>query len=158
MERKVQKIWLVSGIAVEYQGKFLITQQSKGQWHEGKWAIPGGVIEPSLTVLENAKKEVKEEAGLDVEVTGLLGIQRRELKPKIPTDPTGILVYFLYHGKAQTNKVRIQEEEIADYKWLTLEELKNFPQSDFREIMSFVIKRIEERREFSADIIYEGEE
>jgi len=158
MERKVQKILLVSGIAVEYQGKFLITQQGKGQWHQGKWAIPGGVVEPDLTILENAKNEIKEETGLDVEVTGLLGIQRRKLKSTVPTDPEGMVVYFLYHGIAQTDEVKIQEGEIAAYKWLTLEELRNFSKDDFREVMGFVIKKIEEQRKFPPDFIYEGKE
>ena len=74
------------------------------------------------------------------------------------TDPEGVVVYFLYHGKAQTDEVKIQEGEIAGYKWLTLEELKNFPKNDLREVMGFVIKKIEKQRRLPVDIIYEGNE
>jgi ADP-ribose pyrophosphatase YjhB (NUDIX family) len=155
MGDKDKKIWIVSGVAVEYQGKFLITQQAQGTFHEGKWAIPGGVLDSGMTILENAKKEILEETGLEVEVTGLLGILKKDLKPKEPTDPEGLIIYFLYHGKAKTPEVKIRRGEISDFKWLTLEELKDFPKDDFRPIMDWVIQVLERGGEFPIEVVSE---
>lgn len=153
MTQQNKEIWIVSGVAVEYQGKFLITQQGKGRFHEGKWAIPGGMVEPELTILENAKREVLEEAGLEIEITGLLGISRQKLESREPTDPGGLLIYFLYYGLAKTDKVTIKEGEISDHKWLTLEELKSFPKDKFRPVMDFIIKKIEQNQKYPTDIV-----
>lgn len=38
------------------------------------WTIPGGTLDHGETVIEGAKREVIEETGVDVEITGLLGI------------------------------------------------------------------------------------
>ena len=40
----------------------------------GLWALPGGGMEPGETVTGCAVREVKEETGLDIQVTGLVGI------------------------------------------------------------------------------------
>ena len=40
----------------------------------GLWSLPGGGMEPGETVTGCAVREVKEETGIDVEVTGLVGV------------------------------------------------------------------------------------
>jgi ADP-ribose pyrophosphatase YjhB (NUDIX family) len=40
----------------------------------GLWSLPGGAMEPGETVIGCAVREVKEETGIEVEVTGLVGI------------------------------------------------------------------------------------
>jgi ADP-ribose pyrophosphatase YjhB (NUDIX family) len=38
------------------------------------WALPGGGMELGESIVDTAVREVKEESGLDVEVTGLIGV------------------------------------------------------------------------------------
>jgi ADP-ribose pyrophosphatase YjhB (NUDIX family) len=38
------------------------------------WVIPGGTLDDGETLIESAKREVLEETGVNVEITGLLGI------------------------------------------------------------------------------------
>jgi len=40
----------------------------------GMWSLPGGAQELGETVVEGAAREVKEETGLDIEITGLLDV------------------------------------------------------------------------------------
>jgi 8-oxo-dGTP diphosphatase len=47
---------------------------------KGEWSIPGGVLEVGETLREAAVREAKEETGLTVEPTELLGVYDRVLK------------------------------------------------------------------------------
>ena len=50
----------------------------------GLWALPGGVMELTDSLPGTAVREVKEETGLDVEITGLVGTY---------TDPSHVIAY-----------------------------------------------------------------
>jgi ADP-ribose pyrophosphatase YjhB (NUDIX family) len=52
------------------QGRVLLVRRGDS----GKWALPGGGLEFGESVTECAVREVREETGLDLEVTGLVGI------------------------------------------------------------------------------------
>ncbi|MEU6190325.1 NUDIX domain-containing protein [Nocardia sp. NPDC047038] len=40
----------------------------------GNWSLPGGIMEVGETLEDCAVRETREETGLDIEITGLLGI------------------------------------------------------------------------------------
>ena len=42
---------------------------------DGRWALPGGWVDVGLSIAENAVKEVREEAGLEVEAVKLIALQ-----------------------------------------------------------------------------------
>ena len=64
---------IVVGGIIEKDGKFLLVQEGKEECR-GKWNIPAGHLEPNETILDGVKREVKEETGCNVELTGLLQI------------------------------------------------------------------------------------
>ncbi len=57
--------------AVFRDGRILLVRE------KGKWALPGGWCEYDLSPAQNAVKEVKEEAGLDVEAVRLIAVLDR---------------------------------------------------------------------------------
>lgn len=61
--------------AVIRNGKILLVQEANGQW-----ALPGGWVDYDLTVRQNAKKEVLEEAGMAVEPVRVLALHDHNLR------------------------------------------------------------------------------
>lgn len=57
---------------------------------DGRWALPGGWADVGLTASEVVVKEVKEESGLDVEVTKLLAVLDKKCHPHPPE------LYYVY--------------------------------------------------------------
>ncbi len=60
----------VGAIVTDAAGRILLEQRSDN----GMWGIPGGMMDVGETILEAGIREVKEETGLDVRITGLLGV------------------------------------------------------------------------------------
>lgn len=64
---------LAAIIAVIQNGEVLLTQREDFE----VWCLPGGSVEDGETVAEAAIREVREETGIDVELTSLVGIYSR---------------------------------------------------------------------------------
>lgn len=59
--------------AIFKEDKILLVKEKNGTW-----SLPGGWVDVDLSVKENAIKEVKEEAGLDVTADLVIAVQDRE--------------------------------------------------------------------------------
>ena len=73
----------VGVIVVDDSGWVLLEKRSDN----GMWGLPGGGIEPGESVCETALREVKEETGLDIEITGLVGVYSEPWTGRIVTYP-----------------------------------------------------------------------
>jgi ADP-ribose pyrophosphatase YjhB (NUDIX family) len=60
----------VSAVVTDAEGGILLILRTDN----GYWSIPGGGLNPGESVAQAAAREVKEETGIDCEVTGLVGI------------------------------------------------------------------------------------
>ena len=76
--------------AVFRDGKILLVQE-----RDGRWALPGGWCEYNLTPAENAVKEAREEAGLDVAVKSLIAVQDRDRHNRPPYPFHIVKLFFL---------------------------------------------------------------
>ncbi len=83
----------------------------------GNWGFPKGHIEGKETEKETAIREIKEETGLDVSFY-------KDFKEKVQYFPAPFIfknvVYFL--AEAISNEVKIQDDEVLEYKWVNYEE------------------------------------
>ncbi len=60
-------------VAIIYDGKILLTKRDDFE----VWCLPGGGVEDGESLAEAAIREAKEETGLDVELTRLVGVYSR---------------------------------------------------------------------------------
>ena len=76
--------------AVFRDGKILLVQE-----RDGRWALPGGWCEFNLTPAENAVKEAREEAGLDVAVKSLIAVHDSDRHNRPPYPFHIVKLFFL---------------------------------------------------------------
>ena len=64
---------VVAGVVPERDGRILLTRRAIEPAH-GLWTFPGGYVDWGESVGDAARRELREEVGLDLEPAGLLGI------------------------------------------------------------------------------------
>ena len=106
---------IVVGGVLEKDGKYLLVQEAKEECY-GKWNLPAGCLDPNETILEAAKREIKEESGLDVELTGVCQIGNRKLE-------SDVLVSVIFSTKVLDGDIKFNPDEILGVKWFSYEEL-----------------------------------
>jgi 8-oxo-dGTP diphosphatase len=114
----------VLGVLKRPDKKFLITQRVMTKsWAPGHWEVSGGGVKAGETSREAVNREVLEETGIDVS-----GIKEDFLYTYSRENPKEGDNYFvdayLFTVDFELNDVKIQEEEVMDYKLATLEEIK----------------------------------
>lgn len=108
---------IIVGGVIEKDGKFLLVQEAKEKCR-GKWSLPAGHLDPNETIFDGAKREVFEETGCKVELTGVL-----EVANKLVQDDIWISVVFA--TKLLDENIKFDKSEILDVKWFTYEEILN---------------------------------
>jgi len=69
-----------SAVVLDAEGRILMLRRTDS----GNWALPGGAMEIGESLPACAVREVREETGLDIEITGLVGTY---------TDPKHVIAY-----------------------------------------------------------------
>ena len=72
MQSKLPKI--IASALVEKEGKFLLVKEVLENGKE-YWIVPGGGVEFGETLAEAARREIKEETNLDVEITKFIAFK-----------------------------------------------------------------------------------
>ena len=87
---------------------------------DGRWSLPGGWVDVNQTVRTNTEKEVKEEAGLDVEATRIIAVQDRNLHNVPPYAYNVCKVFMLCEVKGGSFQSNI---ETVDSGYFSLDEI-----------------------------------
>ena len=80
------------------------------------WELPGGDVDPGESVGQAAVREAREETGLDVELTGLIGLYSL-------VGGEHSLVVALFAARAIGGKLAPDPDEIADAAWFGPDDL-----------------------------------
>ena len=110
----MEKVTVCGGI-IEKDGKYLLIQEAKKKAY-GKWNIPAGRLEDSELIFDGAKREIKEESGFDVDLTGILLIENKIYD-------TFSLIGFVFATKIINEPTVYSTEDSLDIKWFTYEEI-----------------------------------
>lgn len=86
----------------------------------GTWSMPGGWVDVLESIASNTAKEVREEAGLNVEVERVIAIQDRN-RHNVPVYAYGVCKVFLLCNV--TGGSFIENIETTGYDYFTLENL-----------------------------------
>ena len=115
-------------VAIEYEGKYLLVQEGK-QHVYGLWAFPGGKVDVGELLTTSALREIREETGLEIELTGFLGLYHT-----LWDDRPGYTTEYEFLAKV----ISIPEtfpisEEVLAVEWKTLDEIRQlFHEKKFR--------------------------
>lgn len=108
---------IIVGGVLKKDNKFLLVQEAQEKCR-GKWNIPAGHLDANETIFEGAKREIFEETGCQVELTGVL-----QIASKVLSDNTWISVIFATN--IINENIKFDKNEILDAKWFTYEEILN---------------------------------
>jgi ADP-ribose pyrophosphatase YjhB (NUDIX family) len=113
--------------------EFLVVKRSSVKYPDVKnpWDIVGGRINPGTNLVENLKREVREETRLELSSDPVL-LKAQDI---IIKDKNRHVVRLTFIAKTEGNP--ILDEENTEYKWLKLQEIKEFEGLDeyLREVL-----------------------
>lgn len=122
MKQIVQKV--IAGIAIVHDGKVLIIQRAADEdMFPNLWEFPSGKKEPMEKIKDAAKREAKEETGLDIEIGKPLAVFNFDWeKENEIRDATQIVFLGKLKGEPE---VKISSEH-QNFAWIKKDEIDNY--------------------------------
>jgi mutator protein MutT len=114
---------VVAGVIRREDGRVLITQRLADDTLGGYWEFPGGKVEPGEDLAAALARELREELGVEAKI----GAQIHHIAHAYPD--RDVRLYFF---DARITSGEPQKLEVADLRWVTLDELMDyqFPEAD----------------------------
>ena len=109
---------IVGGLIVDGNGEIVLGKSKK--W-TGQYTIFGGHVEVGETMEEAVRREVKEEAGIDVEVVDKIGFLESIFDPGFNAKKHFIFLDFLCLYQGDKNALKLNEEFEDEYIWISPE-------------------------------------
>ncbi len=103
---------VVVNVAVIHENKILLTKREDFE----TWILPSGGVEDGESIAQAAIRETKEETGLDVELTRMVGIYSR-LGTMSPIHAV------LFVAKPIGGEIKCQEGETIQVEWFAVDEI-----------------------------------
>ncbi|WP_312473345.1 NUDIX domain-containing protein [Neobacillus sp.] len=127
---------LVVSVSIIKGDEVLIIKENKPS-AINKWNFPSGRIEHKEDILDAACREVNEETGFDVKLTGTTGVYN------FISSSNDQVILFHFTGEITRGSLKIKEDGIIDSKWINVSELIKFDNNELRE--AIVIRKIVDR-------------
>jgi ADP-ribose pyrophosphatase YjhB (NUDIX family) len=118
-------IVLVVSVSIIKDEKVLMIKENKPNVID-KWNFPSGRIETGEDILYAARREVKEETGLDVELTGTTGVYN------FISSSRNQVIMFHFIGEVTGGSINLEEDEIIDSNWMKVRDLVNSNDEELR--------------------------
>ena len=95
-----------AAVLIEQDERLLLLRRNYEPW-EGSWMVPAGYVEADEDPRDAAKREVREETGLEVELSEFFDVHYFD------DDPRGNGVVFVYKAEKISGEIRINAESSA---------------------------------------------
>ncbi len=108
------------------------------------WLVPGGAVEESESPREACLREVKEEIGLDINISQLLCVDT--ISEQI--DSNNGINFTFYGGilnQEQISKIVLQKSELDEYRFVKVEDLHNYWPERKISRFNFCLKALKEK-------------
>lgn len=107
-------------ITDEKNNILLVTEKKEVNYN--KLNLPGGHLELWESPMEWAIREAQEETGVDVELTGLIGIYLGRSKPSF---------HYIFAWKIKNGIPQWNPTEVLSADWYNIDEISNLPDETF---------------------------
>jgi len=122
---------LKSFVLIEKEGRFLLIREAAKKWN-GKWFLPGGKVEFGETPDQAAHREVKEEAGCDININGIFYFRYNK-----DFFDHYLSIFFCASIAGEEILKQQADKHSLEVKWFTYDELANLP---LRQKLSEIIR------------------
>lgn len=110
--RLVRNAPCAEAIVVDPDGRVLLGRRAKAPM-QGRWEIPGGFVDRGEHSAEAAVRELREEMGIDIVLTGLVGTY-------LETASNGeCLAITAYTARTESSEVRPDPAEVSEWAWVS---------------------------------------
>jgi ADP-ribose pyrophosphatase YjhB (NUDIX family) len=116
---------LVASTAVLMEGRLLMIKEHKNESGPA-WNFPSGHVEPGEDLITAARRETKEETGLDVKILESAGLFQFTSMTRHP------IILFQFTAEMAGGNIEL-EEGITEYSWFTAREILDMDESMLRE-------------------------
>lgn len=107
-----------SGVVVDDGGRVLLSKRAKDPF-AGKWDLPGGFLEEGEHPLDGVKRELREEAGIEIGYERLLGIwmDRYEYRRRV------VETLNIYYTARLAEGAPEPADDVAEFRWFAANEV-----------------------------------
>ena len=118
--RAVTPHHIVTAAVIRREGTVLIAQRPKDGLLGGLWEFPGGKVEPDEALADCLHREIDEELGLKIEILDPIGVYRHAYTHFKVT-------LHAYDCRLAEEGQVVRERGVAAHRWVSPEELGDFP-------------------------------
>ncbi len=111
-----RELVVATDVIVHHKGRILLVKRGF-EPYKGMWCLPGGRHEEGERIEETAKREVKEETGLDVELKEILGVYSDPSR-----DPRFHALTVVFIAESDTDKAKAGSDA-ASLEWIEPERI-----------------------------------
>lgn len=143
-------IVLVVSVSIIKDNEILMIKECKPT-AMNKWNFPSGRIEPGEDILEAACREVKEETGFEVRLAYTTGVYN------FISSSNHQVILFHFIGEITGGALQLEEQEIIDSKWYTINEISKFENEELRDpsVLRQIFDSIEKEKFHPIQIFHE---
>lgn len=140
---------VIAGCLIVRDNKVLMVKEAQKKCY-GKWNFPAGHVNADENIADAAIREVFEETGCKIKLTGVLPICI--VQKNINEEPR-LMIKFT--ANIIKENIVIDESEILDVQWIDIDKVRNMSETELRGYDSSIalIKAYEENKIYPLDVL-----